>query len=64
MRSCNCVGYLTNPGGVCCMDLPRSPVVTSPTTLPVGRTWREPLTEEQVRQIIREELARAKRAAA
>lgn len=22
-RSCCCVGYLTNPGGRCCMDLPR-----------------------------------------
>lgn len=60
MRTCNCVGYLTNPGGKCCMDLPRTPTVTSPNTLPVGKTWREPLTEEQVRQIIREEIKRAK----
>lgn len=26
MRVCNCVGYLTNPGGVCCMDLWQQPV--------------------------------------
>lgn len=24
MRVCHCVGMLTNPGGVCCMDLPHS----------------------------------------
>lgn len=40
------------------MDLPRTPTRTSTNTLPLGRTHREQLTEEQVRQIIREELAR------
>lgn len=38
------------------MDLPLRPT----TTLPLGRTHREPLTEEQIRKIIREEIERSK----
>lgn len=51
---CHCVGYKTNPGGVCCKDLHRPPpnpgiVVERVPTMP-------PLTEEQTRKIIREEI--------
>lgn len=55
MRSCNCTGHLTNPSGVCCLDLPRSPAITTSSTTVL------PLTEERIRQIIREELANARR---
>ena len=55
MRTCNCVGYMTNPGGVCCMDLPTAPVITTRgTAAPI------PLDEERIRQIIREEIERSK----
>lgn len=33
MRTCCCVGYLTNPGGRCCMDMP----MMSP--MPQGTVW-------------------------
>lgn len=64
MRTCCCTGYLTNPGGVCCMDLPARQAVTAPNTgtfivRPVPKP--EPLTEEDIRRIIREELARSKK---
>lgn len=39
MRVCHCVGNKTNPGGVCCQDLPTpaGSVVTIPyVDLPVG----------------------------
>jgi hypothetical protein len=55
MRSCCCTGYLTNPGGVCCMDLTRTPTVTTTAT-----TSLPTFTEERWRQIIREEIERAR----
>ena len=59
MRVCHCVGHLTNPGGVCCHDLPSaSPAVTVTGT---GIARPLPLDEERIREIIREELAKAKR---
>lgn len=36
-RVCHCVGYITNPGGVCCMELPKVSLTipnTYPYTLP------------------------------
>lgn len=51
MRGCACTGYMTNPGGVCCQDLPYVPGMVMPAA--------PPLTEEQVRRIVREELDRA-----
>jgi hypothetical protein len=65
MRTCHCTNQC--PGcGTCCQIACGCRRVaggwTSPNTgpLPLGRTHREPLTEEQVRQIIREELKRAR----
>lgn len=55
-RTCCCTGYLTNPGGVCCMDLPRAPVVTT-----TGTSYPIPPDEERLREIIREEIERAKK---
>lgn len=57
MRTCNCTGYLTNPGGVCCMDLPRGGTVTT-SHVTITPPLSLPLTEERLRQIIREEIAR------
>lgn len=32
IRACHCTGYLTNSGGVCCLDLPRTPMVITNNT--------------------------------
>lgn len=53
-RVCHCTGYINNPGGVCCMDLPSG----GPRPVTVNNTYVAPLTEERIRQIIREELDR------
>lgn len=50
VRSCCCVGYLTNPGGKCCMDMPRGETVVSdkitisptPQPAPAASGWRCP----------------------
>lgn len=78
-RSCCCTGYLTNPGGACCMDLRESGSTTyQPWTIPVPYSPPIPyspppppsppptyvyvgLTEERVREIIREEIRAALR---
>ena len=51
-RVCHCVGYQTNPGGVCCKDLPH------PVTITTSGTTQCSLTEKDIRRIIREELRR------
>ena len=33
-RVCHCVGYMTNPGGVCCRDLPQASFWTTSTNAP------------------------------
>mgnify|MGYP006351812577 CR=1 FL=1 len=48
MRSCCCTGYLTNPGGVCCVDLP-APAMPWVTTTPpkfVQVGWKCPVCEK------------------
>lgn len=44
MRVCNCVGYLTNPGGRCCMDLnqPSYPFTHTPTPMRTLYGWACP----------------------
>lgn len=34
MRTCHCVGYMSNPGGVCCMELRRGAITFFPSTAP------------------------------
>lgn len=53
-RACNCVGYLTNPGGVCCQDLKPEPYQIGTCAVPI-------ITPDDIRRIVREELERSKR---
>ena len=54
-RVCHCVGHLTNPEGKCCKDLSETPTIKG--TYAFTST---PLTEEDLRRIVREEIERAK----
>lgn len=41
-RTCCCAGYLTNPGGKCCMDLPHAPtVITDRIVIPPAQPTQE-----------------------
>lgn len=48
VRTCCCVGYLTNPGGRCCMDMPHVPGYVTTTDKivigaePVAQGWQCP----------------------
>jgi hypothetical protein len=58
MRTCCCTGYMTNPGGRCCMDLNAVQVPPVNTTYGSHTLTPKTLTEDDIRRIIREELKR------
>lgn len=46
MRVCNCTGYLTNPGGRCCMDGPAGGTPPYPSYPGYPNPWGPPPTTD------------------